>query len=137
MAFVMDRRSTFLFRPRGFAAGSSGSINESTPTAPPSDRSDREDHSSHHHTPCILRQVLRKSPLWAAWQPSLAPFSSETWNDRPRDLKPIVREFKNEDVTEMASMRLDEMLRRKFCAIGLNGACSQRLPSHNNNNESR
>jgi hypothetical protein len=60
----------------------------------------------------------------------------ETWNDRPRDLEPIVREFKNEDVTEMASMRLDEMLRRKFCAIGLNGACSQRLPSHNNN-ESR
>ena len=58
----------------------------------------------------------------------------ETWNDRPRDLKPIVREFKNEDVTE--SIRLDEMLRRKFCAIGLNGACSQRLPSHNNN-ESR
>jgi hypothetical protein len=31
-----------------------------------------------------------------------------------------VREFKNEDVTETASMRLDEMLRRKFCAIGLN-----------------
>ena len=60
----------------------------------------------------------------------------ETWNDRPRDIDPIVREFKNEDVTEMASMRLDEMLRRKFCAIGLNGACSQRLPSHNNN-ESR
>src|SRR4029077_18464085 len=29
------------------------------PTAPPSDRSDRE--SSHHHTPCILRQVLRPS----------------------------------------------------------------------------
>ena len=28
------------------------------------------------------------------------------------------------------------MLRREFCATGLNGACSQRLPSHNNN-ESR
>jgi hypothetical protein len=42
--------------------------------------------------------------------------------------------IQNEDVTE--SIRLDEMLRRKFCAIGLNGACSQRLPSHNNN-ESR
>ena len=73
--------------------------------------------------------------LRAAWQPSLAPFRSETWNDRPRDLKPIVREYKNEDVTEMASMCFDEMLRRN-CAIGLNGACSQRLPSHNNN-ESR
>src|SRR6202035_5043790 len=32
---------------------------QSAPTAPPSDRSDREAHSSHHHTPCILRQVLR------------------------------------------------------------------------------
>jgi hypothetical protein len=52
-------------------------------------------------------------------------------------LKPIVREFKKkQDVTEIASMRLYEMIRRKFCAIGLNGACSQRLPSHNNN-ESR
>jgi hypothetical protein len=49
-------------------------------------------------------------PFAAAWQPSLAPFRSEIWNDRPRDLKPIVREFKNEDVTEMASTRLDEML---------------------------
>jgi hypothetical protein len=52
---------------------------------------------------------------------------------RPKT-KPV--QFKNEGVTEMASMRLDEMLRRKCCAIGLNGACSQRLPSHNNN-ESR
>src|SRR5208283_1446472 len=32
---------------------------QSAPTAPPSDRSDREAHSSHHHTSCILRQVLR------------------------------------------------------------------------------
>ena len=42
----------------------------------------------------------------------------ETWNDRPRDLEPIVREFKNEDVTEMASMRLDEMLRSPLPACG-------------------
>src|SRR5208283_5052110 len=35
---------------------------QSAPTAPPSDRSDREAHSSHHHTSCILRQVL-KHPL--------------------------------------------------------------------------
>jgi hypothetical protein len=39
-------------------------------------------------------------------------------------------------MTEIASMRLDEMIRTKFCEIVLNGACSQRLPSHNNN-ESR
>src|SRR5208283_1978 len=34
---------------------------QSAPTAPPSDRSDREAHSSHHHTSCILRQVLRRT----------------------------------------------------------------------------
>jgi hypothetical protein len=34
---------------------------QSAPTAPPSDRSDREAHSSHHHTSCILRQVLSLS----------------------------------------------------------------------------
>ncbi len=55
---------------------------------------------------------------------------------RPGGAERKVFEFKNEDVTEMASMRLDETLRRKFCALGLNGACAQRLPSHNNN-ESR
>ena len=34
---------------------------QSAPTAPPSDRLDREAHSSHHHTSCILRQVLSYS----------------------------------------------------------------------------
>src|ERR1700720_332506 len=56
MAFVIfaDQLSTFVLWVSVLEAAA-----QSAPTAPPSDRSDREAHSSHHHTSCILRQVLR------------------------------------------------------------------------------
>jgi hypothetical protein len=78
--------------------------------------------------------VQLRSNLKAIPGKLIEQFANDSVNENPCFNKTDIRPAAEETLKKLAAI-----IRAKskcFCAISLNGACSQRLPSHNNN-ESR